>query len=218
MVGGGVGATIGTGQFNEGDTVKLDAGKHVGFSFAGWSGPVKFANPNRPQTSFIMPAGSVKVHTNWKPNRPGKDAYSPLVGNGRSDDRKLNWRRGGSRLEFTIYTPHRDIVSIIINGIRLLRGTHYDVREGSTIVSLAPEYLDTLNQGTSNLSVEFRSPSGTAELTLDKSDVPVPSSPSDPSGDTGGSDGGGGGCSSFYGSIWLAAASMIALAVRRRQQ
>ncbi|MCL2053393.1 MAG: InlB B-repeat-containing protein [Oscillospiraceae bacterium] len=48
-----------------------------------------------------------------------------------------------------------DFIEVRRNGRRLTRGTHYTAQSGSTIITLLPEYLDTLEAGEHELSVHF---------------------------------------------------------------
>jgi len=48
-----------------------------------------------------------------------------------------------------------DFREVRINGRRLTKGTHYTAQSGSTIITLLPEYLDTLDEGEHELSVHF---------------------------------------------------------------
>ncbi|MCL2053539.1 MAG: hypothetical protein FWG90_03735 [Oscillospiraceae bacterium] len=57
-----------------------------------------------------------------------------------------------------VYTADKnfaDFREVRINGRRLTKGTHYTVKSGSTIITLLPEYLDTLEAGEHELSVHF---------------------------------------------------------------
>ncbi|MCL2054030.1 MAG: leucine-rich repeat protein [Oscillospiraceae bacterium] len=57
-----------------------------------------------------------------------------------------------------VYTADKnfaDFREVRINGRRLTKGTHYTVKGGSTIITLLPEYLDTLDEGEHELSVHF---------------------------------------------------------------
>ncbi|MCL2054533.1 MAG: leucine-rich repeat protein [Oscillospiraceae bacterium] len=57
-----------------------------------------------------------------------------------------------------VYTADKnfaDFREVRINGRRLTKGTHYTVKSGSTIITLLPEYLDTLDEGEHELSVHF---------------------------------------------------------------
>ena len=57
-----------------------------------------------------------------------------------------------------VYTADKnfaDFREVRINARRLTKGTHYTVKSGSTIITLLPEYLDTLDEGEHELSVHF---------------------------------------------------------------
>ena len=61
----------------------------------------------------------------------------------------------GEALTFIIDKNFADFREVRINGRRLTKGTHYTVKSGSTIITLLPEYLDTLDEGEHELSVHF---------------------------------------------------------------
>ncbi|MCL2055226.1 MAG: InlB B-repeat-containing protein [Oscillospiraceae bacterium] len=61
----------------------------------------------------------------------------------------------GEALTLTIDKNFADFQEVRRNGRRLTRGTHYTAQSGSTIITLLPEYLDTLEDGEHELSIHF---------------------------------------------------------------
>ncbi|MCL2054314.1 MAG: hypothetical protein FWG90_07790 [Oscillospiraceae bacterium] len=64
-------------------------------------------------------------------------------------------KHSGIPLVYTADKNFADFREVRINGRRLTKGTHYTVKSGSTIITLLPEYLDTLEAGEHELSVHF---------------------------------------------------------------
>ena len=66
IVEGSEAETSGTGEYEAGEVVTIDAGSRSGYIFAGWTSSAgSFADPDSAQTTFTMPAESVTVTANW---------------------------------------------------------------------------------------------------------------------------------------------------------
>ncbi|MCL2053899.1 MAG: hypothetical protein FWG90_05590 [Oscillospiraceae bacterium] len=76
--------------------------------------------------------------------------------NSRFENQSDSFTKGSSEaLTLTIDKNFADFQEVRRNGRRLTRGTHYTAQSGSTIITLLPEYLDTLDEGEHELSIHF---------------------------------------------------------------
>jgi len=76
VIGSQAGSSPGTGLYEVGATVTVQAGTKSGYTFDGWTTAdgVSFASAGNATTSFIMPAKSVIVTANWKSNGGGNNS------------------------------------------------------------------------------------------------------------------------------------------------
>lgn len=63
----------GSGEYSEGETVKIKAGERSGYKFSGWTtdDSVKFADSKSAETTFTMPSKAVTVTANWTKSSGG---------------------------------------------------------------------------------------------------------------------------------------------------
>lgn len=74
------------------------------------------------------------------------------------------WKKeSGEGLSFRSDAEYADFVKVQVDG-RDVDATNYEVREGSTIVTLKPSYLETLSGGVHTLAIVSKT--GTAETTF----------------------------------------------------
>lgn len=91
VLGSQAGNSSGSGLYEEGEAVTIQAGTKEGYTFDGWSSAdgVSFANAGSATTSFTMPAGNVTVTAAWKSNAgsnntPGSSNDTPGSSNNTS--------------------------------------------------------------------------------------------------------------------------------------
>jgi hypothetical protein len=113
------------------------------------------------------------------------------------------WTGSGSAV-MRIDAPFRDFVRLLLNGSPVDR-IHYDVAEGSTIITLKEAFIKQLGNGTYELVAEFRDGvTGTAQFVVnaDTTKAEIPTAQKPPvTGDTG----------NMFMWILLAGTSLIAL-------
>lgn len=63
----------GSGEYNKGETVTINAGTNSGYTFTGWTSDsgITFADSKKPETTFTMPDGNVTVTANWSRTSSG---------------------------------------------------------------------------------------------------------------------------------------------------
>lgn len=63
----------GSGEYSEGETVKIKAGERSGYKFSGWTtdDSVQFADSKSAETTFTMPSKAVTVTANWTKSSGG---------------------------------------------------------------------------------------------------------------------------------------------------
>ena len=93
------------------------------------------------------------------------------------------WKPGQPGLAFTIDAPRDKFLSLAVDGVELVQGTDYTVVEGSTVVTLSPDYLANLAEGTHNLVATFSDGAASTAFTVAPADpgpTPNPPSPTPP--------------------------------------
>lgn len=78
----------------------------------------------------------------------------------------------GSGLRFRSNAALEDFVSVMVDD-SIVDQEQYDLREGSTIVTLKNEYLETLPAGRHTLSINSKTGTASAEFTIEKSTEPA---------------------------------------------
>lgn len=126
-------------------------------------------------TKPTTPSSSSSSTAKYKVISGANGAYAPNSG------KSLTVRADGAFAKFT---------SLQVDGKTLTKNTHYTVREGSTIATLKPAYLDTLSSGKHTLKFNFKDGSTSTNFTVSK----APTSPDDdvdePDANTGDEEGG----------------------------
>ena len=128
----------GSGQYAQGETVTITASAAPGGQqFKEWeivSGNITLASSTSETTSFTMPAEEVSVKAIY-------EAYDILDGANSSwtqnSDGSLSIRGSGELSKF---------VGVKVDGT-LVDGKNYTVKEGSTIITLKTDYLNTISVG-----------------------------------------------------------------------
>jgi len=67
------------------------------------------------------------------------------------------WEKNSGE-DFTTHKTEKDFdpnVKVYVNGVLLIRDVHYSVEEGSTVITLFPSFLDTLEEGIHTLTLSF---------------------------------------------------------------
>lgn len=83
------------------------------------------------------------------------------------------WNKtSGGGLTFRSNAALEDFVSVMVDGITV-DANHYDLKEGSTIATLKPEYLATLPAGKHTLSINSTSGTASTEFTIEKEVEPT---------------------------------------------
>lgn len=97
VIGSQAGSSSGTGLYEAGATVTVQAGSKSGYTFDGWTTAdgVSFASAGSATTRFTMPAKNVIVTANWKSNGGGGNNSGDDDGDGDSDDPNNNSTPGG---------------------------------------------------------------------------------------------------------------------------
>lgn len=116
----------------------------------------KPSSSTKPTTSGSSTSGTAK----YKVISGASGTYAPNSG------KSLTVRADGAFAKFT---------SLQVDGKTLTKNTHYTVREGSTIATLKPAYLDTLSSGKHTLKFNFKDGSTSTNFTVSK----APTSPDD---------------------------------------
>ena len=105
-------------------------------------------------------------------------AYDVIDGDGSS------WTENDANngLTFTVNGYHEKFAGIVINGAEVDQ-KYYEVKAGSTVITLKAEYLQTLPAGKYTLLVQYTdgSTDGQDSFTITKHEPVTPSDPSDPS-------------------------------------
>lgn len=100
------------------------------------SGSVKLADDRSPETTFIMPEENVELNAVFK-----LKTFKIIEGNDSS------WtKKSGKVLKITCDGLYEAFDKLLVDG-KELNKEYYSVKEGSTIVTLSSEYLETLSEG-----------------------------------------------------------------------
>ncbi|MEG2685430.1 MAG: LPXTG cell wall anchor domain-containing protein [Erysipelotrichaceae bacterium] len=78
----------------------------------------------------------------------------------------------GSDAVFKSNADLKDFIKVTIDG-KDVDKTNYEVKSGSTIVTLKKSYLDTLSEGTHNLGIVSKNGTATASFTIKKNSKPI---------------------------------------------
>ncbi|MEG2685099.1 MAG: hypothetical protein RR929_03445 [Erysipelotrichaceae bacterium] len=70
----------------------------------------------------------------------------------------------------------KDFIEVSIDG-KTLATTDYNVKSGSTIITVNKDYLDKLNEGKHSLNIVSKNGTATANFTIKKNEIPKPSTP-----------------------------------------
>ena len=101
-------------------------------------------------------------------------AYDVTYGNG------SNWMENDNNngLTFTVNGYHKKFAGIVINGV-LVDKKYYEIKEGSTIITLKAEYLQTLPAGRYTLQIQYTdgSTDGDDTFTITKNENDAPLNP-----------------------------------------
>ena len=146
-----------------GETIRIEADVvPSGKEFDRWSvvegGPITFANPNSPITTFTMPASNVKIIVIYK------DRYTIVEGANQT-------YTIGSNTDVVIKASGdvSDLDCIKVDG-SILDLKNYKIESGSTILKLFSSYLDGLSEG--NHTVEFTYTDGSTKTMLNVAKEP----------------------------------------------
>ena len=80
--------------------------------------------------------------------------------------------------------PYYEFMRLLIDGKEKVRGVHYEVREGSTVITIYGETFEEVGTGTHTIAAEFREggePDGTLKTVAQNYTIQMPSYPSYPS-------------------------------------
>ena len=152
----------GSGQYAQGETVTITASAAPGGQqFKEWeivSGNITLASSTSETTSFTMPAEEVSVKAIY-------EAYDILDGANSSwtqnTDGSLSIRGSGTFSKF---------VGVKVDGT-LVDGKNYTVKEGSTIVTLKTDYLNTISVGIHTFEILWTDGSASTTFAI-KADTP----------------------------------------------
>ena len=139
-----------------------------GWTFDGWYADATF------NVTFDFDAAinaNTTVYAKWTEN-PGPQpyAYTIVVGAG------SEWTKGGSTgLIITSDAPFAKFNSVEVDG-NTIAATNYAAEEGSTKITLAPAYLETLSVGTHSIKIVSNDGSASTNFTIKAAVPPVPTS------------------------------------------
>ena len=107
---------------------------------------------------------SIVFYAGWSPEKKQYEVTEVL--GGASGDGEAQWLRGGEEgLSFRIDAELSKLRGVSVDG-QNLSDTSFGASEGSTVITLKPDYLDTLSAGTHTLSVLFEDGEATGTLTV----------------------------------------------------
>lgn len=92
-------------------------------------------------------------------------AYEIIEGNGGIYKKKTD-----ISLDFKANGPYSKFTGVKIDGV-LIASSYYTAKDGSTIVSISPEYLDSIEVGAHNLTVTYTDGEACCEFHVEKADV-----------------------------------------------
>ena len=94
--------------------------------------------------------------------KEAQESNAPVITSGANS----TWQKGGTDgLSFTSNAEYADFLSVQVDG-KALDASSYTVKEGSTIVTLKPEYLETLSVGKHTLAIVSANGTATTEFTI----------------------------------------------------
>lgn len=155
----------GSGNYAQGSTVTITANTAPnGQRFKEWtieSGNITLASSTSDTTTFVMPAGAVSVKANYEAI-PTPASYKIL--DGANSDWKQNTEetitiRGNG--DFSKF------VGVKIDG-NTIDAKNYTAKEGSTIITLTTDYLETLSIGTHTFEIVWTDGSASTNFTVSK--------------------------------------------------
>ena len=136
--------------------------------------------------TFTMPGHAVTVTAVF-------ERIPPTVYSVREEHRNQTYTRGqAAGLTFHIDAPLENHARASINGNELRKGKDYDVKGGSTVVTVAPSYLDALAEGTYTFTAHFTDGYASTSFRVVKEGATVPggdggtAAPGDPTAPKGG--------------------------------
>ena len=105
------------------------------------------------------------------PEKPGKPSTPTITeGNNLVINKKSYGENETAKVSFRSDAPYAQFVQVEYDGMVLVRERDYTVREGSTIVTLTPEFIKTLSAGSHTISIVSQGGTATAYFTVQESD------------------------------------------------
>ena len=94
--------------------------------------------------------------------KEAQESNAPVITSGANS----TWQKGGTDgLSFTSNAEYADFLSVQVDG-KALDASSYTVKEGSTIVTLKPEYLETLSVGKHTLAIVSDTGTASTDFTI----------------------------------------------------